>query len=181
MKLAALKIPEKFRRSMPRGLRLVKKEGHDFLLVESAFCPNGHNLIVDSVRIHDEASVRFKIAAGETSGIVFADAFWGSHAKLLSFVPAMPAKGPCIVDAECPYCDVSLNAPHACTEKGCPSGTAIRLLLPGSKNTIFVCARLGCPGHLLDIVDMPKAVVRSVSGINFFGYGAERDDWFSQF
>ena len=179
MKLAARKIPDTFRRAMPRGLRLVKKDGHDFLLVEAAFCPNGHNLVVDSVRIHDEASVKFKVTTGGASGIVFADAFWGSHAKLLSFVPVTTGKGPLIVDAACPYCDASLNEPHACNEKGCPSGTGIRLLLPGGKNTIHVCARLGCPGHLLDIVDMPRAVVRSVSGINYFGVGS--DDMFGGF
>ena len=59
----------------------------DFLLVEAAFCPRGHSLIVDSVRIHDEASVKLKLIIGDESGFVFVDAFWGSHAKLFSFIP----------------------------------------------------------------------------------------------
>ena len=71
MKLTAQKIPEEFVRSIPRGFRLVQKQGCDFLLVESLFCPNGHNLIVDSVRIHDEASVKLKIVVNHQPGFVF--------------------------------------------------------------------------------------------------------------
>jgi hypothetical protein len=174
MRLAAQKIPDRFARSLPRGLRLITRTEGDFLLVEAAFCPKGHNLIVDSVRIHDQASVKLKIVASEASGFVFVDAFWGSHSKLFSFIPVLPTRRPLLVDARCPYCDVSLNERHACTEKGCGSESSIRLLLPGGRNTIHVCARLGCPGHLLDIVDMPRGVVRSVSGINYFGAGSDR-------
>ena len=46
MKRAAQKIPDGFARAIPRGFRLVKKQGRDFLLVESVFCPRGHNLVV---------------------------------------------------------------------------------------------------------------------------------------
>jgi hypothetical protein len=173
MKLAAHKIPDRFARALPRGLRLVSRSEGDFLLVEAAFCPRGHSLIVDSVRIHDEASVKLKIVAGESSGFVFVDAFWGSHSKLFSFIPVGPGKKPLVVDARCPYCDISMNEQHACSEKACTSDASIRLLLPGGKNTIHVCARLGCPGHLLDVVDMPRGVVRTVSGINYFGVGGE--------
>jgi hypothetical protein len=173
MKLAAQKIPDRFARALPRGLRLVSRTEGDFLLVEAAFCPRGHSLIVDSVRIHDEASVKLKLVAGESSGFVFVDAFWGSHSKLFSFIPLAPGKKPLVVDARCPYCDISMNEQHPCSEKGCPSDASIRLLLPGGKNTIHVCARLGCPGHLLDVVDMPRGVVRTVSGINYFGVGGE--------
>jgi hypothetical protein len=176
MRLTAKKVPERFARALPRGLRLVTRSDGDFLLVEGAFCPNGHNLVVDSVRIHDAPSVKLKLIVGQESGFVFVDAFWGSHSKLFSFVPTVGAKKPAMVDARCPYCDVSLNDTHPCTEKGCTSETGIRLLLPGGRNSIFVCARLGCPGHLLDVVDMPRGVVRAVSGINYFGVGG--DKWF---
>lgn len=174
MKLAPHKIPDRFARALPRGLRLVTRNQDDFLLVEAAFCPRGHSLIVDSVRIHDEASVKLKLVVGDESGFVFVDAFWGSHAKLFSFIPGAAGKKPLMVDARCPYCDISMNEQHACGEKGCGSESSIRLLLPGGKNTIHVCARLGCPGHLLDIVDMPRGVVRTVSGINFFGVGTDK-------
>jgi hypothetical protein len=137
------------------------------------FCPRGHNLIVDSVRIHDEPSVKLKVVVGRETGFVFVDAFWGSHAKLFSFIPGTAGKEPAFAVAYCPYCDVSLNESHLCAEKGCRSEHSILLALPGGKNTIHVCARLGCPGHLLDVVELPQQVVKAVSGINYFGAGAD--------
>jgi hypothetical protein len=166
MKLAAHRIPDRFAQAIPRGLRLVTKEGRDFLLVESAFCPRGHNLVVDSVRIHDEASIKLKVVVGSQTGFVFVDAFWGSHAKLFSFIPLVSGKEPAFADVHCPYCSTAMTEHHRCTQKGCGSEKSILLVLPGGKNAIHVCARLGCPGHLLDVVDMPHEVVRSVSGIN---------------
>jgi hypothetical protein len=173
MKLSPRKIPDTFARAIPRGFRLVNRQGHDFLLVESVFCPKGHNLVVDSVRIHDEASIKLKIVVGGQSGLLFADAFWGSHAKLFGFLPSMPAKEPQFAEAHCPYCDASLAERYACAQKGCGSEKSILLVLPGGKNKIHVCARLGCPGHVLDIVDLPNQVVKAVSGINYFGAGGD--------
>jgi hypothetical protein len=173
MRLAAQKIPDRFAQAVPRGFRLVRKQGHDFLLVESAFCPSGHNLVVDSVRIHDEASIKLKVVVGGETGFVFVDAFWGSHAKLFSFIPPLSGKEPAFAEAHCPYCDASLAEHHRCSQKDCGSDRSILLTLPGGKNTIHVCARLGCPGHLLDVIELPPAVVRSVSGINYFGAGTD--------
>jgi hypothetical protein len=173
MKLSPRRIPDQFARAIPRGFRLVKRQGQDFLLVESVFCPRGHNLVVDSVRIHDEASVKLKVVVGEETGFVFVDAFWGSHAKLFSFIPLTSGKEPAYADVHCPYCDVSMTEHHACAEKGCGSERSILLGLPGGKNAIHVCARLGCPGHLLEVVELPAQVVRSVSGINYFGAGGD--------
>jgi hypothetical protein len=173
MKLSPRRIPDRFTRSIPRGFRLVKRQGHFFLLVESVFCPKGHSLVVDSVRIHDEASVKLKVVVGGESGSVFVDAFWGSHAKLFSFVPRTTSKGPLYADAFCPYCNASLIEQHPCPETDCPSDKGIVLALPGGENKIHVCARLGCPGHDLDIVDLPPQVVRAVSGINYFGEGGD--------
>jgi hypothetical protein len=173
MKLTAKRIPDEFIRSIPRGFRLVKKHDHDFLLVESVFCPRGHNLIVDSVRIHDEASIKLKVVVNSEPGFIFVDAFWGSHSKLFSFVPRFSGKEPLFVDIYCPYCDAIMTERYACIQKGCGSEKSVLLMLPGSKNKIHVCARLGCPGHVLDMVDMPQKLVRSVSVINYFGSGSE--------
>jgi hypothetical protein len=151
----------------------VQRDGHDFLLVESVFCPRGHNLVVDSVRIHDEASVKLRIDVGGESGFVFVDAFWGSHAKLFSFLPASAGKEPVVAAAFCPYCSASLNEKHACGEKECGAEDSILLGLPGGKNSIHICARLGCPGHVLDVVELPQQVVQTVSGINYFGAGGD--------
>lgn len=172
MKLTARKIPDEFIRAIPRGFRLVQRQGHNFLLIESLFCPNGHNLVVDSVRIHSEASVKLKIVVNGETGYVFVDAFWGSHSKLFSFMPKVAEKEPAYADAYCPYCDVPMIEKHPCAQKGCGSETSIILLLPGGRNKIHVCNRLGCPGHVLDIKDMSAVVVRSVSVINYFGSGS---------
>ncbi len=174
MRLPTQKIPERFAHAVPRGFRLVKKHGHDFLLVESVFCPKGHNLVVDSVRIHDEASIKLKLVVGGEAGFVFVDAFWGSHAKLFSFIPPISAKEATFVEARCPYCDASMAERHLCRQKGCASDRSILLMLPGGTNQIHVCARLGCPGHLLDVVDLPHGVARTVSGINYFGVGSDK-------
>ncbi len=171
MKLQARKIPDEFVRSIPRGFRLVKKQGCDFLLIESLFCPNGHNLVVDSVRIHDEASIKLKVVINQEPGFIFVDAFWGSHAKLFSFLPRISGEKSIFAETYCPYCDAALIETYACTQKGCGSEKSVLLMLPGGKNKIHVCARLGCPGHVLDIKDMSRELVRSVSVINYFGAG----------
>ncbi len=173
MKLSPRRIPDRFTKAIPRGFRLVQRQGHDFLLVESVFCPKGHSLVVDSVRIHGEASVKLRVAAGGESGFVFVDAFWGSHAKLFSFVPGRTGKSAVYAEAFCPYCDVAMTEQHACAEKGCGSDRGIVLTLPGGENKVHVCARLGCPGHELEIVDLPHQIVRAVSGINYFGEGSD--------
>ena len=173
MKLTARKIPDEFIRAIPRGFRLIKKHDHDYLLVESLFCANGHNLIVDSVRIHDEASIKLKIVINNEPGFLFVDAFWGSHTKLFSFIPKVSGKEPSFAAAYCPYCDAPMIERYACTQKGCGSEKSVLLWLPGGKNKIHVCARLGCPGHVLDITDMSQKVIRSINVINYFGAGSE--------
>jgi hypothetical protein len=173
MKLTAKRIPDEFIRAIPRGFRLIKKQDHDFLLVESLFCPHGHNLIIDSVRIHDEASIKLKVVINNESGLLFVDAFWGSHSKLFSFIPKISGKDAVFAETYCPYCDAALTERYACTLKGCGSDRSVLLMLPGGKNKIHVCAKLGCPGHVLDIVDMSQKLVRSVSVINYFGAGSD--------
>jgi len=171
--LAVRRIPEEFLRAIPRGFRLVNRQGHDFLLIEALFCPNGHNLVVDSVRIHDEASIKLKVNVAGESGFIFVDAFWGSHAKLYSFIPRVQSDGEAIAEPFCPYCDAPLGENYTCTQRGCGSTRSVLFTLPGGKNKIHVCARLGCPGHVLEIKHMPHAVVRSVNVINYFGAGVE--------
>ncbi len=173
MKLTPRRIPDEFIRAIPKGFRLVKRQEGDFLLIESLFCPKGHNLVVDSVRIHDEASVKMKVVINDESGFIFVDAFWGSHSKLFSFIPRNTGREPLFAEPHCPYCDVSLLENYPCAQKGCGSERGVLLLLPGKDNKIHVCARLGCPGHVLEIKDMSRDVVRSVNVINYFGAGVE--------
>jgi hypothetical protein len=179
MKLAARKIPDQFVRSIPRGLRIVRKHDHDFLLVESLYCPKGHNLVVDSVRIHDEASIKLKVVIHDDSGLLFVDSFWGSHTKLFSFIPKVSGAETVFVQAFCPICDADLMEDYRCPQKGCGSERGVVLWLPGGKNKIHVCARLGCPGHELEVEEIPQKIVRSVSVINYFGAGSK--DLFGNF
>lgn len=172
MKLPTRAIPAEFTKSIPKGLRMIKRADDDFLLVESLFCPRGHNLIVDSVRIHDEASIKLKARINKTEGFLFIDSFWGSHAQLFSFIPRVEENKSAYVEAFCPYCNISLIEHYACTHDGCDSQRSILMLLPGSKNQIHVCAKLGCPGHVLEIKDLPRELVNTLSNINFFGVGA---------
>jgi hypothetical protein len=170
MKLNVTRIPHELRQTVPPGFRLEQRGDHEFLIVESIFCRHGHNLLVDSVSIHGQPSIKLDLKIGEDEGIVFVDAYWGSHAKLFSFLPRS-LTDQTIVEAFCPVCGESMVEDYTCSEPGCGSTKGIRLYLPGSDNTVHVCARLNCPGHRLDILDVPRELVESISSINYFGFG----------
>lgn len=172
MKLTPNKIPLEFKKSIPGGMRLIKKENNEFLLVESIFCPNGHNLLDDSIHIHHEASIKLKIMINKIDGFLFIDPFWGSHSKLFSFLPPM-TKPSTYVQAFCPYCNVEISGNYSCAEDGCDSENSLALLLPGGKNRIDVCSKLGCPGHSLSINELSHGLVETVNDINFFGAGSD--------
>jgi hypothetical protein len=125
-----------------------------------------------SVHIHGEPSIRIRVEAGERRGLIFVDAFWGSHDKLYSFLPVPGPEEP-VLATFCPECGASLIVEEPCTQPGCGSKKCILFLLPGGTNRIYVCARHGCPWHRMDIHEMPRSVSRSVSEINYFGHGEE--------
>lgn len=173
MKLTHMTIPAEFLNAIPAGIKFVKKQGRDFLVVEKIFCPQRHNLIVDTVRIHGEASLNLRIQVGKSEGLVFIDAFWGGHAKLYNFIPDIESAGP-MVKAFCPVCNTDMIVEDKCTREGCDSQKAVLFNLVGKNNKIYVCAKLGCPGHRMDIRDLPQQVSEEVSSINYFG--AQADD-----
>jgi hypothetical protein len=178
MKLPKIDIPDAFKKNTPPGFKLVKKGARNFLVVQSIFCRNGHNLLDDSVHIHGEPALKLTVSIGEKKGIMFIDSFWGSHAKLFSLFPGF-IEDHALVEAQCPQCGVSMMAPHACDIVGCGCGTGILFRLPGEDNRVSVCAKLGCPGHKLTITSIPNELVEAISQINFFGEGA--DDLFGDF
>jgi hypothetical protein len=171
MELKSNKIPEEFRMVIPRGLRLVHRNEQEFLLVESIFCPRGHNLLVDSVHIHGEPSIKLELEINGQRGLAFIDAFWGSHAKLFSFLPEC-GEGT-MLEGFCPYCHAPLIEEYHCHEEGCGSHKGLALHLPNGAGRVTVCASLGCPGHLLDVNSISHELSESLSGINFFGAGTE--------
>ena len=159
MKLTDREIPAEFLEMLPEGFLFLNKHGRRFLVVEGVTCPAGCSLMDDAVRIHGEPSIKMRIETGDVSGLMFVDAFWGGHEKLYGFIPK-----PGIVAAACPSCGRSLIVTRECPEGCCDQ--CIVLALPG-ENKIFVCARLGCPGHHLHITEMPESIIAQVDDINF--------------
>jgi len=58
MELSYQKIPVEFLSSLPEGIKFVNKHGRGYLIVDEIYCPQGHDLVVESVRIHGEPSIR---------------------------------------------------------------------------------------------------------------------------
>ncbi len=172
MKLKVTEIPQNLKKMVPPGFRLEQRGAHEFLVIESIYCPHGHNLLVESVRIHGKPSVMLKARIGNDEGVIFVDAFWGSHAKLFSFVPT-DFTADAIVEASCPVCGASLMERRPCDEEDCDSLDGIVLFLPGNANKVHVCARIGCPGHHIEIIDVPHEYVEMISDINYFGESAD--------
>lgn len=177
MELIHNEIPLEFVRHLPEGVKLVVRHGREFLVVERVESRSGESLMAHHVHIHGEPSIRLGTRIGDQDGLLFVDAFWGSHAKLYSFVPSLDT-GEQFVDAYVPGTEESLMVEYDCDVEGCGSHRGIELVLPGGENRVLVCARLGCPGHRLELANLPKPVQDSLSGINFFGAGSLDDDWF---
>jgi hypothetical protein len=172
MELRHTRIPPRFLEHLPEGLKYVHRHGKEYLVVEQLVCPLGHSLMATSVHIHDEPSIRIKVRTADQEGLIFVDTFWGSHDKLYSFLPVQAGKHP-VLETFCPECGTSLVEEEPCEQEGCDSTKCIVFRLPGGANRIYVCARLGCPWHRMDISELPESVSRSVSEINYFGHGEE--------
>lgn len=177
MKLMHKAIPVHFLQALPEGIKFLKKNNQGFLVVENLFCPMGHDLMAEVVRIHGEPSIKIKLKIGNSEGLVFIDAFWGGHAKLYNFIPDVASAGS-LVKAHCPDCDADLTVEDKCSQEGCDSGRAILFYLKGKANKIYVCAKLGCPGHRMEIKHVSHQVLEKVSEINYFG--AQADDIFME-
>jgi hypothetical protein len=162
-------IPVEFLSSLPEGIKYIHKHEKEFFVIEEVMCPNGHNLISEAVLIHGEPSIKINVSLSGQKGIIYIDAFWGSHAKLYDFLPAAQDK-PVTVEASCPACGISLMENKGkCSQKGCSSTRYISFRLPGGSNKIYDCSRLGCPGHKIEITDLPHYISEAVSEINYFG------------
>jgi len=175
MKLHNRDIPELFRVHTPLGFKVSERNNHEYLVVTSLCCSNGHNLITEQVMIQGEPSIKLDVTIGRRSGLEFVDAFRGSHAKLFNFFPEK-IDDHAFVSARCPKCGVPLMESFHCREPECSSeqGIVYTLLCIGSR--VHVCAAMNCPSHELEAVDLPYEphdMIIRVSHINFFGEGAE--------
>ena len=180
MELRHEEIPLEFLRRLPDGIKIVKRHGQEFVVVEQVYGPHGESLISDTVQIHNEPSIRLGVRIGDQQGLIFVDAFWGGHAKLYSFLPQSVVAN-AEVDAFVPEGGASLMVERSCDVEGCTCTRAIMLALPDGKSRVYVCARLGCPGHAIEIADLPEEVSQQISSINFFGAGSLDEDWVNVF
>ncbi|MCU0780179.1 MAG: hypothetical protein MUF04_03640 [Akkermansiaceae bacterium] len=170
MKLSHNTIPQEFLSNIPRGMKYVMRNGKDFLVVEQLFCPHGHSLMVDNVRLHGEPSINLVLRVGETEGMIFLDSFWGSHDKLYNFIPDLGARHDAANDVMCPVCRASLLQEQPERQCGaCGSGKVFAMLLPGSRNRILACSVIGCPWHRIIAEDVPDHAAALVDDINYFG------------
>lgn len=170
MKLSHHTIPQEFLSNIPRGMKYVMRNGKDFLVVEQVFCPHGHSLMVDSVRLHGEPSINLVLRVGATEGMIFLDSFWGSHDKLYNFIPDLGAVQDPANDVQCPVCRGSLLQTQSAPACGsCGSDKVFSMMLPGARNRILACSVLGCPWHKIIAEDVPDHAVALVDDINFFG------------
>jgi hypothetical protein len=172
MELNRKDIPIQFLTTLPDGIKLVKRHGKEFLVVDLVTDKQGNSLMNETVKIHGEPSIKLHIKIGKSEGVIFVDAYWGSHAKLYSFIPDV-SDGFAFVEASSPISGKTLMTAWECDQKGCGSTEGIELDLPGKKNKIYVCARLGCPGHEMAVRELSREVSHSISTINFFGEGED--------
>ena len=177
MEVICKEIPKDFLETLPEGVKFITKGGKEFLVIEELYCPNGHNLIENTVHIHGESAIRLQVKIGESEGTIFIDAFWGSHAKLYSFIPERSSKME-LIKASCPVCGESLMIERKCNQDKCSSTVGIQMMLPGNNNRIVACAKLSCPGHIIEINEMRKKISKRVSEINYFGIGIDDDGLF---
>ena len=163
-------IPPEFLSNIPRGMKYVVRNGKDFLVVEQVFCPNGHSLMVDNVRLHAEPSISLTLRVGSTMGMIYLDSFWGSHDKLYNFVPDLAATAAEENDVMCPVCGCSLLPSHDRSCGTCGSSKVFVMYLPGAENRIMACAKLGCPWHKIVAEDISDQFTALVDDINYFGF-----------
>lgn len=166
------KIPADYLQTLPDGIKFINKHGKEFFVIEELYCPKGHSIMSETVNIHGEPSIQVAVEIEAQKGTFYIDAFWGSHKKLFDFIPKN-THDLSIVKAFCPVCGESLIVQDSCDQPDCRTKEHIMFLLPGGKNKIFECARLGCPGHSIDIRDLPAQFSRAVSEINYFGVQAD--------
>ncbi|MCK5736328.1 MAG: hypothetical protein KAH21_07600 [Spirochaetaceae bacterium] len=175
MELIPKDIPMEFLQILPEGIKLVNRYGHPYLVMDRVVDANGNSLMDESVRIHGEPSIKMQVKVGDSEGLIFVDAYWGSHAKLYSFIPDF-SQGKTL-EAFSPADGSSLMVSWSCPIPNCAETHGIKLSLPGGENSIIVCGKLGCPGHQINVAQVGDGVRESLSNINFFGEG--EDELFS--
>ncbi|MBL8028707.1 MAG: hypothetical protein JNL74_19945 [Fibrobacteres bacterium] len=159
-------IPREFIEKLPEGFKVANRHGSIYVVVEDVRCPNGHNIITDTVRLHGEPSIGIKVKGGGIKGTMYLDPFWGLHQKLFDFMFKSNIPNP-LIKAACPHCNASLMTTKRCDTPGCNSDEFIEFSLPGKGNKIDVCARWGCSEHSITIESIGEDTTVQVKKINY--------------
>ena len=124
------------------------------LHVEHAFCPNGHQLVDDSVKIHDKSAIKVKVKYQGQEGFFYIDPTYGSYDNIEEGI-SLP-KG-AVLEFFCPECGVSLTD----KDETCQICSAPLFVLELPKNGIVEgCLRKGCVFHKMKLVDAEQQIAR---------------------
>ena len=58
MEIFRKEISKEFLKSLPQGMKLIRGNNENFLVVEKVFCPNGHSLMDDATQIHGVPAIK---------------------------------------------------------------------------------------------------------------------------
>ncbi len=159
-------IPHEFMEKLPQGFKVANRHGAIYVVIDDVRCPNGHNLITDSVKLHGEPSIAIRVKGGGIKGNMYLDPFWGLHQKLFDFMFKANFPNP-VIKAFCPQCNASLMTRKKCETPGCNNDEFIEFTLPGEGNSISVCARWGCSEHSITIGTIGNEASEGVKKINY--------------
>jgi hypothetical protein len=117
------------------------------MVIQSAHCPNGCDLMNDEVTIRGYKSIAVLLYWQNQKGIIYLDPEFGKYEHRCDIT--IPEGS--IVDFFCPHCGISLK--HG--SEICPSCSAptFGLVLP-KEGEIIGCLRRGCFEHTLKLVSL---------------------------
>lgn len=124
------------------------------LHVQHVTCPKGHAFQDESVKIHEDASLKVKIECKGKKGILYIDPVYGRYENIIEGIKLK--KGD-VVTMYCPECGIDLTDPNEFCQL-CSSPMFIFHLPRGG--IIEGCTKLGCVFHKLKIVDAEKQISR---------------------
>jgi len=102
-----------------------------------------HSLMDPAHPIDGQPSVRVTVSFGGQHGWLRLSSLYGSYAVESEY--EIPVDS--VVDFFCPHCHAELNSSSRCPECGAPMVS----MLVRAGGIVQICARRGCPGHMLDL------------------------------
>ncbi len=132
-------------RKTQAGLDKVDVENDERVFQLRVSCPRcNHSLMDDGYKIDNCPSIRVTVSFKHRHGWLRLSSLYGSYNIKSEY--ELPQDE--TIDIFCPHCHTELMGVTDCPECGIPM---IPLIVRGG-GTVQICSRLGCKGHLLDIV-----------------------------